>query len=188
MKQKIIVAITGASGSLYALEFLTIMQSANAELHGIISEAGEKVLKLELGLSRADLDQYVHQWHDVKNIGAPMASGSSGFEAMVVIPCTMGTMASIANGLSTNLIHRAADVMLKEKRPLILAVRETPFNRTHIKNMLHLHDSGATIFPTMPAFYNHPQTLTEMAQGFAGRVAAMLGVDVPDLPKWKGVE
>lgn len=187
MKKKIIIAITGASGSLYAVELLKIMQPVDAELHGIISEAGEKVLHLELGLGRTDLDQYVQQWHDIKNIAAPMASGSSGFDAMVVLPCTMGTLAAIANGLSTNLIHRAADVTLKEKRPLIMAVRETPFNRTHMQNMLKLHDSGATIYPAMPSFYSHPQTITEMARGFAGRLVTMLGFDVPDMPKWQGV-
>jgi 4-hydroxy-3-polyprenylbenzoate decarboxylase len=186
MKRKIIVAITGASGSLYGVEFLKIMQSVDAELHGIISDAGEKVMQLEMGLARTDLDQYVQQWHDVKNIGAPMASGSSGFDAMVVLPCTMGTLASIANGISTNLIHRAADVILKEKRPLIMAIRETPFNRTHMQNMLNLHDSGATIYPAMPSFYSHPQTITAMARGFAGRIASMLGFDIPDLPKWQG--
>lgn len=186
MKKRIIVGITGASGSIYAIEFLKIMQKVGAEVHGVISEAGNKVLRLELGLTPVDLDPYGVKWHDIGNIAAPMASGSSRFDGMVVLPCTMGSLAAIANGLSNNLIHRAADVMLKERRPVILAVRETPFNRTHLHNMLNAHDSGATIFPAMPSFYHHPESVADLARSFAGRIATMLGFDVPGLKSWEG--
>ena len=107
---------------------------------------------------------------------------------MAVLPCTMGSLAAIANGICGNLIHRAADVMLKEGRPLVLAVRESPLNRTHLTNMLKVHEAGAIICPAMPAFYQKPRSLEEMARFFAGRVAGLLGCTVPDLPVWKGRE
>jgi len=106
---------------------------------------------------------------------------------MVVLPCTMGSLGAIANGIARNLIHRAADVMLKEKKPLLLAVRETPFNRIHLQNMLKAHDAGATICPPMPSFYHHPTDLEEMAAFFAGRLADLLGIEVEGLKRWQGL-
>lgn len=189
MKKKIILAITGATGSLYAVEFLKLMSRQEAEVHGIVSEAGEQVLRLELGLSRDDLNRYCDvTWHDIKNFAAPMSSGSSHFDGMALLPCTVGSLAAIAGGISNNLIHRAADVMLKERRPLILAVRETPFNRTHLHNMLKAHEAGAIICPPMPSFYHNPQSIEDIARFFAGRVADLLGFHVPDLPRWTGKE
>ena len=184
--KKIVLAITGATGAVYALEFLKICQSLEVEVHGLLSEAGEQVLGLELGMSRADLDPYVARWHDVHDFAAPMSSGSSDFSGMAVLPCTMGSLAAIANGICGNLIHRAADVMLKERRPLVLAVRETPLNKTHLTNMLKAHEAGAIICPPMPALYHRPQSIEEMACLFAGRVADLLGIKV-DLPRWQGL-
>jgi len=183
-RKRFILAITGASGSLYALEFLKIMHTLDAEVHAIISEAGRQVLGIELGIRPQDLDEYVAKWYDVRDFAAPMSSGSSLFDGMIVLPCTMGTLASIANGISRNLIHRAADVTLKERRPLLLAVRETPFNKTHLQNMLRAHEAGAIICPPMPSFYNKPQSIEEMARVFAGRLASLLGLEVPDQPRW----
>ena len=187
MNKKIILAITGATGSIYAVEFLKIMAEAGAEVHGLLSDAGEKVMQIELGIGRDALDQYVAQWHDANDFTAPMASGSSRFDAMVVLPCTMGSLASIANGICGNLVHRAADVMLKERRPLVLAVRETPLNRTHLTNMLKVQEAGAIICPPMPAFYHRPQSLEEMARFFAARVADILGFEAIDIPRWNGI-
>ena len=184
MARRLIFAITGATGSLYAVECLRIMHGAGVELHGIISEAGEKVLELELKQRVRDLDPFIHQWHDVKDFAAPISSGSSLFDGMVVMPCTMGTLAAVANGISANLIHRAADVTLKERRPLILVVRETPFNRTHIANMLAAHDAGAVIFPAMPSFYHQPQSLVDLARAFATRVCDQLGIEIPGAARW----
>ena len=184
MKKKIILAITGASGSLYAVEFLKLMAKAEVEVHGIISEAGQQVLGLELGIGKAELSPYVSQWHEIKNFAAPVSSGSSRIDGMAVLPCTMGTLAAIANGLTRNLIHRAADVTLKERRPLILAVRETPLSRVHLTNMLKADEAGAVICPPMPAFYHKPENLEDMARAFAGRVASLLGFDLPNLPRW----
>lgn len=187
MKKKIILAVTGASGSLYALEFLQLLQGLEVEVHLLLSDAGQRVLQFELGLTREDLAPYVRQWHDVHDFAAPMSSGSSGFAAMAVLPCTMGSLAAIAHGICGNLIHRAADVMLKEGRPLVLAVRETPLNRTHLSNMLKAHEAGAIICPPMPAFYLRPQSLEEMARGYAGRVAQLIGLEVVGVPCWQGM-
>ena len=185
--KKIVLAITGATGAVYALEFLKICHSLDVEVHGILSEAGAQVLGLELGMSREDLAPYVARWHDVHDFAAPMSSGSSEFSGMAVLPCTMGSLAAIANGVCGNLIHRAADVMLKERRPLVLAVRETPLNKTHLLNMLKAHEAGGIICPPMPALYHRPQSIEEMARQYAGRVAGLLGIEVEDLPRWQGL-
>ena len=187
MRKKIILAITGASGSLYAVQFLKLMQNLDVEIHGIISDAGRLVLQHELGLTPDDLGEYVEQWHAKDNFAAPMSSGSSKFAAMLVLPCTMGTLGAIANGVVRNLVHRAADVMLKEKKPLLLAVRETPFNRIHLKNMLKVHDAGGVVCPPMPSFYHHPENLEEMAGFVAGRLADLMGFEIEGLKRWKGL-
>ena len=184
--KKIVLPITGATGAVYALEFLKICQHLEVEVHGLLSEAGAQVLGLELDMAGTDLDPYVAKWHDVQDFAAPMSSGSSDFAGMAVLPCTMGSLAAIANGVCGNLIHRAADVMLKERRPLVLAVRETPLNRTHLANMMKAHEAGAIICPPMPALYHRPQSIEEMARLFAGRVAGLLGIEV-DLPRWQGI-
>ncbi|MEW6428191.1 MAG: UbiX family flavin prenyltransferase [Thermodesulfobacteriota bacterium] len=183
--KKCIVAITGASGSLYAERLLARLARQDAVVHAVISEAGRKVLAIETGKTPAQLDG-VARWFDAADFTAPMASGSCRYDAMVVVPCTMGTLAAIASGNGRNLIHRAADVMLKERRPLILAVRETPLSRVHLQNMLAAHDAGAVICPAMPAFYTQPTSLTEMADQYAGRLAELMGFAVDDLPRWQG--
>jgi 4-hydroxy-3-polyprenylbenzoate decarboxylase len=188
MKKKIIVAITGASGSLYAVQFLKLMQQTGVEVHAIISSAGSLVLQHELGLQPDDLQKYVVQWHAIDDFAAPVSSGSSRFDAMVVLPCTMGSLGAIANGVARNLIHRAADVILKEKKPLLLAVRETPLNRIHLANMLKVYDAGATVCPPMPSFYHHPESLEEMAAFFAGRLADLIGIETEGLKRWQGLE
>lgn len=187
MRKKIILAITGASGSLYAVQFLKLMQHLDVEIHGIISDAGRLVLQHELGLTPDDLNAFLVQWYAKDDFGAPMSSGSSKFDAMLVLPCTMGTLGAIANGIAKNLVHRAADVMLKEKKPLLLAVRETPFNRIHMENMLKVHDAGAVVCPPMPSFYHHPDSLEEMATFFAGRMADLLGFEIDGLKRWQGI-
>ena len=181
---RIVLAVTGASGTLFALEFLKLMQTVGVEVHGMVSDAGRKVMELELGCIPEDLSEYVAAWYDVHDFTAPMASGSARFDAMVILPCTMGSLAAIAGGISNNLVHRAADVMLKERRPLLLAVRETPFNRSHLHNMLKAHDAGAVICPPFPAFYNRPQNMEEAARTFAGRLGDLLGLDIPGLKRW----
>lgn len=168
---------------IYARELFTQLKTLDVDVHAVISEAGEQVLQLELDMSREDFSN-VTFW-GIKQFTAPMASGSAGFHGMVVVPCTMGTLGSIASGLSQNLIHRAADVMLKERRPLILSVRETPLNRTHLQNMLTAHDAGAIICPAMPSMYQKPETLTDMARNYSARLLELLGLDVT-YSRWQG--
>jgi flavin prenyltransferase len=182
---RLVVAVTGASGMLYARElFAYLATRTDLEVHAVASEAGEQVLRLELGLSLAELvgpRTIVHGW---KNFAAPLASGSFQSLGMVVIPCTMGSLGAIAQGLSRNLVHRAAEVTLKEKRPLILVVRETPLSLVHLRNLLAASEAGATIFPAMPGFYHRPQSLAEMAKNFVGRVLDHLGLEHDLSMRW----
>jgi flavin prenyltransferase len=191
-------AITGASGSVFAAEMLRAL-AADARVTRvdlIVSDAALRVFAEELQLSgrnglvekllgadRATQAKFTQ--HAEADIGASIASGSCRSSGMIVLPCSMGTLAGIANGMAANLIERAADVTLKERRPLILCVRETPFNRIHLRNMQLASDAGATIFPVMPTFYNHPQSAEEMARNFAHRVLAQLGVPQPGAYEWK---
>ena len=182
-REKYLVAITGASGMLFLLPFLRLLGEQDVVVHGICSEAGREVLSFEEGMKPEDLP-VVSQWFDLHDISTPPASGSSGYAGMVVLPCSMGTLAAIACGLSMNLIHRAADVLLKERKKLILAVRETPFNRNHLQNMLKAHDAGAIICPPMPGFYLKPKTLTEAAETFAWRLADQVGLRGMSRKRW----
>lgn len=180
---KILIGITGASGMLFVTSFLAALTDLAIEVHGICSEAGRKVLKMEQGVEPEQLSM-VSEWFDYGDMSAPPASGSSDYTSMVVLPCTMGSLAAIAGGLSINLIHRAADVMLKERRKLVLAVRETPLNRTHLKNMLAVHDAGAVLCPTMPSYYLRPATLEQAAETYTWRLADQLGLDIPGRKRW----
>ncbi|HTH52473.1 MAG TPA: UbiX family flavin prenyltransferase [Edaphobacter sp.] len=194
----ITLAVTGASGSIYAAEMLRALASDDrvSRIHFVASESSLRVFAEELGLSgRNNLAEKLlgapsaklHQ-HTESDIGAGIASGSYPISAMVVLPCSMGTLASIANGLASNLIHRSADVCLKERRPLILCVRETPFNRIHLRNMQLAAEAGATIFPAIPTLYNHPQNTTEMARQFVDRVLAHIGLPQPNAYQWRADE
>ena len=180
---KILIGITGASGMLFLRSFLQCLAETEVTVHGVCSSSGENVLKMEQGLTPQQLP-LVSKWYDVDDLAASPASGSSDYTSMVVLPCTMGSLASIAGGMSINLIHRAADVMLKERKRLVLAVRETPLNRTHLLNMLAVHDAGATLCPTMPSYYLKPKTLEEAAQTYAWRLADQLGLDIPNRRRW----
>lgn len=185
--KKILLAITGATGMLYVSELLALLDQESVEVHGIISGSGRQVLQLEMGIT--DHKEYlvgVSSWFDIDDFTAPPASGSSRYAAMVILPCTTGTLGAIAGGYSGNLIHRAADVTLKERRPLVLAVRETPLNRTHLRNMLAAQEAGAVICPPMPAFYLRPKTLQEMARHFAARVCDQVGIEAR-VPRWSGM-
>jgi len=181
--KKILVAVTGASGMLYLQSFLRKIENLEVVVHGICSEAGAKVLGMEKGLIPQELPA-VSAWFDCRDFAAPPASGSSGYDAMLILPCSMGTLAAIAAGMSANLIQRSADVMLKERKDLVLVVRETPFNRTHLKNMLTAHDAGAVICPPMPAFYLQPASLEEAADTFSWRLADQVGIEVPGRRRW----
>jgi 4-hydroxy-3-polyprenylbenzoate decarboxylase len=175
--QRIILGITGATGMLYIPALLELLAEQSIEVHGIISDAGRKVLHFELGMTPEQLPQ-VSRWFAADDFFAPPASGSARYDAMVVLPCSMGSLAAIATGNGANLLHRCADVTLKERRPLLLAVRETPLNRTHLHNMLAAHEAGAIICPPMPSFYHHPQGLNDLARHFAARLCDLLDIPV----------
>ncbi len=181
--KKYLIAITGASGMLFLHPFLHLLGQQKIMVHGICSDAGREVLSFEEGLAPEDLP-VVSRWFAVHDFTAPPASGSSGYSGMIVLPCSMGTLAAIASGLSINLIHRAADVLLKERKKLILAVRETPLNRTHLQNMLQAHDAGAILCPPMPGFYLKPKTLAEAAETFAWRLADQIGLEIQPRRSW----
>ncbi len=181
--RKLLLAITGASGMLFVRSFLEELQKLDVTVHGICSDSGRKVLQMEQQVAPEDLP-VVSNWFDEKNFAAAPASGSSHYDGMVILPCTMGTLGAIAGGLSINLIHRAADVMLKERRKLVLAVRETPYNRTHLQNMLKVHDAGAVICPPMPGFYMNPKSLDDAVQTFSWRLADQLDLEIPDRKRW----
>lgn len=185
--KKILVAVTGASAMLYLQSFLEMLEGEDVIVHGICSESGEKVLDIEHNSVPASLPA-VSEWFSSKNFAAPAASGSAGYDAMVVIPCSMGTLAAIASGITSNLVHRAADVMLKENKKLILVTRETPLNRTHIKNMLAAHDAGATICPPHPGFYLKPDNLQEAAMTFSWRLGDQLGLVMKNRKRWGSSE
>ena len=169
---------------LFATSFLHALAKIDVTVHGICSASGRDVLRMEQGLMPEELPA-VSRWFNYDDLSAPAASGSSDYSSMVVLPCTMGTLAAIAGGLSINLIHRAADVMLKERKRLVLAVRETPFNRTHLKNMLAVHDAGAVICPTMPSYYLQPSSLDEAAESYSWRLADQLALTIPNRKRWK---
>lgn len=167
-----------------------------SHIHFIASENSLRVFAEELGLSgRNGLAEKLLgapceklRQHNESDIGASIASGSYPTSGMIVLPCSMGTLAAIANGLASNLIQRAADVCLKERRPLTLCVRETPFNRIHLRNMQFAAEAGATIFPAIPTLYNHPQSTTEMARQFVDRVLAHIGLPQPNAYQWRADE
>ena len=184
-QNRYVIAVTGASGMLYARELFAWFQTRpDLEVHAVCSNAGEQVLKLELGLSLRELAGSRAIIHAADDFTAPLASGSFRIRAMVVIPCTMGTLGAIAQGVPKNLIHRAAEVNLKERRPLILVVRETPLSLVHLRNMTLAAQAGATIFPAMPGFYQLPRDLAEMARNFTGRVLDHLGLDHELTKRW----
>ena len=181
---RLLLGVTGATGMIYLRSFLRQCRKLDdLEIHGICSESGEMVLKMEMDSSIGDLDG-VKRWFAIDDFAAPPASGSSRYDGMIVLPCSMGTLGAIASGLSVNLIHRSADVMLKERRKLVLCVRETPFNRNHLENMLKVHDAGAIICPPMPSFYLRPSSLEEAADFFAWRALDQLGIESDGRKRW----
>lgn len=195
--QNLTIATTGASGSLFLKHLLLAVQRDNRvqTVNFIASDGALRVMAEELGLrGRSNLIGQILggkparkiQQQANADIGANIASGSYPADAMIVIPCSMGTLARIASGFASQLIERAADVCLKEKRQLVLCVRETPLNKIHIRNMYRAADAGATIFPLIPALYFRPATLDAMARELAYRVLAHIGLPQPDAFRWKG--
>lgn len=186
---RIIVGITGASGAVYALEVLRRLRALGGhETHVIVSEYGWELLRHECGKNREDIASLCHTLHPADSMGAAVASGSFRCEAMLIVPCSMRTLAAVALGLADNLICRAADVMLKERRTLVLAVRESPVSAVHLENMLKLARLGVGIFPLSPGFYHHPQEIADLVGMTAGRLLDCLGVAHEGIARWRGLE
>jgi 4-hydroxy-3-polyprenylbenzoate decarboxylase len=186
--RRLIVAITGATGSIYGVRLLeTLRQLGGVETHLLISSAGWLNIQHELDIDKASLHALADVVHNVRDVGASIASGSFATDGMVVAPCSMKTLASIAHGLSDNLITRAADVVLKERRRLVLMVRETPLNLAHLRNMTAVTEMGGVIFPPLPAFYHRPKSLDEMVDQTIERVIDLFALGPPIAASWPGI-
>lgn len=187
--RKLIVAITGATGVIYGVRLLQALRELpNVESHLLISEAGVLNLHQELDLNRKDVEALADVVHNIRDIGASIASGSFQSDGMIIAPCSMRTLAAVAHGLSDNLITRAADVVLKERRRLVLMVRETPFNLAHLRNMTAVTEMGGIIFPPLPGFYHKPQSIQEMVDHTVGRVLDLFTLPHHLTPRWNGLK
>jgi len=197
-KQIVTVGVTGASGAILAQKALVLLEedARVARVHLVVTEAGQRLFAEELGLSAGDLKRLPNRilGHPAakieilpnKDVGASIASGSYVVDSMIVIPCSMGTLGAIANGISDDLVARAADVMLKEGRKLVLCVRDTPFNRVHLENMLRAQQAGAVIMPVVPAFYHHPKTIDDLVTQYVCRVLAQIDLPQEKMYRWAG--
>ncbi|UDM50778.1 UbiX family flavin prenyltransferase [Cupriavidus sp. MP-37] len=188
-KQRLVVAITGASGAVYGVRMLQALAALDGwETHLVCSPSGLLTAHHELGLQRPQIEAMADVVHNVRDIGATIASGSFRCDGMVVAPCSMRTLAAIATGLADNLVTRAADVMLKERRRLVLLARETPFHLVHLRNMTTVTEMGAIVLPPVPAFYAHPQSVDDIVNHTVGRVLDLF--DVPHgglVERWQGL-
>ena len=188
-KRRLIIGITGASGAVYGTRLLEQMRASNAcETHLVVSSSGIMTAQEELGMKRADIEALADVVHNVKDIGASIASGSFQSAGMVIVPCSMKTLSSIAHGFADNLVSRAADVILKERRRLVLVARETPLNLAHLRNMTTVTEMGGIVFPPVPAFYTHPKSMDDIINHTVGRL-----LDLFDIPheglvrRWEGM-
>ncbi len=184
---KIVVGVSGASGVIYGVRLLEKLRiQGGVEVHLILSRAGEKTLFLETGKKAAELKALADSSYALEDISSRLASGSFRTDGMVIAPCSIHTMSAIATGVSSNLLIRAADVTLKERRPLILMVRESPLHLGHLRTMVALAEMGAVIAPPVPAFYNRPASILEMVDHSVDRVLDLLGLPSPDARRWQG--
>jgi 4-hydroxy-3-polyprenylbenzoate decarboxylase len=182
----VIVGISGATGIIYGIETLRALKMLGVEAHLIISEAGVRTLDYETDLGMDDLRELANVIHSVKDIGASIASGSFRTQGMIVAPCSIKTLSGIANSFDTNLLIRTADVTMKERRPLVLLVRETPLHKGHLELMSRASDYGATIMPPVPAFYTKPKTINDLVRQTVGRALDHLGLDHELIERWNG--
>lgn len=183
-KRRIVVGVSGASGSIYAYRLVQVLVDCGIEVHFVASDAGWQVLEYECGVSSEQLTKLVHKVYDVKRIDSAIASGSFPCEAMVIVPCSMKTLGCLAGGITDNLLTRSADVTLKEGRKLILVPRETPVHAIHLENMLKLSQAGARILPACPGFYHKPQTIDELVDMLVGKICDALGIQTNLFKRW----
>ncbi|MFQ6073596.1 MAG: UbiX family flavin prenyltransferase [Candidatus Bathyarchaeia archaeon] len=183
---RLIVAITGASGVVYGKRLLEVLREKKVEVHLVVSKAAENVIEHELEMTKRELEKLATHVYDVDDLSAPIVSGSFKIDGMIVVPCSMKTLAGIAHGYSDNLILRAADVTLKEKRKLILVPRETPLSVVHLRNMLDLASQGVSILPAMPAFYHKPGNIEDLIDFVVGKALDLLGTEHELFKRWSG--
>jgi len=186
--KNIIVAITGASGAIYGVRLLDVLREKEVTVHLVVSPAAETTLRVETGHTIKKLAKLAAKWYDVNDVAAPIASGSFQVQGMVIVPCSTRTLAAVANGISDNLITRAADVCLKERRPLVMVPRETPLNQIQLSNMLILARSGAIVLPASPAFYHKPTTIDQLVDHIVGKILDVIGVEQTLFKRWQGPE
>ncbi|HZW84079.1 MAG TPA: UbiX family flavin prenyltransferase [Candidatus Deferrimicrobium sp.] len=181
--KRIVVGITGASGSIYGIRLLEVLRELKLECHLVVSRTGLEVIKYETGYDASALKQLA-AWHDIGDLFAPIASGSFRSDGMIIAPCSMHSLGAIAQGITGNLMTRAADVMLKENRPLILVTRETPLNKIHLANMAKVMDAGARLVPASPGFYHKPTSLQEIVDFVVGKAMDSLGLEHNLFRRW----
>jgi flavin prenyltransferase len=186
MAKRIIVAITGASGAIYGIRTLEILRSLGVETHLIISDAARRTMEQETGRTPGEITARAAFTYSPEAIGAPIASGSFPVDGMLVAPCSIKTLSAIANSYTADLIPRAADVCLKEGRPLVLLVRESPLHAGHLRLMTHAAEAGAVICPPVPVFYGRPQTVAEIVDASVGRALVRIGIPNDAYPQWAG--
>ncbi|KAH7110391.1 flavoprotein, partial [Dactylonectria estremocensis] len=186
--RRIVIGITGATGAGYAIRILSILRQLGIETHLVISKWALATIKYETSLSEAEIRGMATRNYTAKDVSAPIASGSFQHDGMIIVPCSMKTLATVSSGFCDDLISRAADVSLKENRKLVLAVRETPLSDIHLHNMLSLRRAGAVIFPPVPAFYTKPKSLDDLINQTAGRMLDSLGIFTGGFPRWKGFQ
>ena len=185
MADKIIVGISGASGIVYGIRALELLQDSNIETHLVMTKSAELTLHHELDLPTLKINELASKVHSVKNIGASIASGSFVTSGMLIAPCSIRTMSEISTGVTSSLLTRAADVVLKEKRRLVLMVRETPLHTGHLRTMTQLSELGAIIVPPVPAFYTQPATIEDVVTQTVGRALDLFGLDISEVSRWE---
>lgn len=187
LPKRIIIGISGASGAIYGIEMLKMLREAGVETHLVISKNGQITIAYETDYSVAEVQKLADHWYSNNDMAAAISSGSFATEGMIVAPCSMSSLSEIATGRGSNLLTRAADVCLKERRRLVLLPRETPMHAVHIKNMLTVCELGGIIAPPVPAFYARPQSLAEMVAHTAGRALDLFGIETAAVKRWEGM-
>jgi 4-hydroxy-3-polyprenylbenzoate decarboxylase len=186
-KKGLIIGISGASGAIYGIRLLESLNHLGVESHLIVSRAAEKTITLETSYTVKEVKALATVWYDPEDLAAPLSSGSyNKTRGMIILPCSVKTLSALANSFTDTLLIRAADVTLKERRPLVVALRETPLHRGHLELMLRLSDMGAILFPPIPAFYYHPQTLEEIIHHSLGKMLDFFNLDLPAFKRWTG--
>jgi 4-hydroxy-3-polyprenylbenzoate decarboxylase len=186
-KRRVVVGISGASGAIYGVRALKMLKASGVESHLIISKAARLTIRQELRIDATQVEDLADEVHQVGNVGAACASGSFMTSGMLVAPCSIKTMSEIATGVTSNLLSRSADVMLKERRRLVLMLRETPLHLGHIRTMAAVTEMGAIVYPPVPALYVHPSTIEQMVDHTIGRVLDLFGIDTGSVNRWRGL-